>query len=53
MNSLRRAEFQRVPKAYPVDVFSKILFELAAFYNVTDALNAALKPAGRTRITSE
>jgi hypothetical protein len=32
-------------KAYPVSVFSQILFELAAHYNTTGALNAALKSA--------
>jgi hypothetical protein len=32
-------------KAYPVSVFSQILFELAAHYNATGALNAALKSA--------
>jgi hypothetical protein len=33
-------------KAYPVSVFSQILFEQAANYNAISALNAALKSAG-------
>ncbi|MGA8669011.1 MAG: hypothetical protein WB679_04015 [Terracidiphilus sp.] len=32
-------------KAYPVSVFSKILFEQAAYYNTVGALNAAFKSA--------
>jgi hypothetical protein len=32
-------------KAYPATVFSQILFEMAAHYNATGALNAALKSA--------
>ena len=40
-------------KTYPPSVFSQILFEQAAYYNVTGALNAVLKSAmDRTSPTS-
>ena len=40
-------------KAYPVEVFSRILFELAAYYDISGDLNAALRSAGRTGIISD